>query len=136
MRSLRDSVLSSRALDPVSASTAQTGIVIDTFGYNTAMFTVQNGAATGTPSSYTVDAKIQECDTSGGTYVDVSGATITQITADSKSATVAVEGLGSSRKRYLKIVVTPALTGGTSPKALVASSVQLGRAFSNPVANV
>jgi len=136
MRSLRDSVLSSRALDPVSASSAQTGIVIDTFGFNTAMFTVQNGAATGSPSSYTVDAKIQECDTSGGSYVDVSGATITQITADSKAATVAVEGLGTSCKRYLKIVVTPALTGGSTPKALVAASVQLGRAFQNPVANV
>lgn len=136
MRSLRDSVLSSRALDPVSASAVQTGNVIDTFGYNTAMFTVQNGAATGTPSSYTVDAKVQECDTSGGSYVDVSGATITQITADSKSATIAVEGLGTSRKRYLKIVVTPALSGGSTPKALIAASVQLGRAFSNPVANV
>lgn len=136
MRSLRDSVLSTRALDPVSASTAQTGIAIDTLGFNTAMVTVQNGAATGTPSSYTVDAKVQESDTSGGSYTDVTGATITQITADSKSATIAVEGLGTSRKRFLKVVVTPALTGGSTPKALIAATVQLGRAFVNPVANV
>lgn len=135
MRSLNDSILVKSALDPIAASAAQTGAVIDTKGFNSAQFVVVNGAATGSPSSYTVDAKVQECATSNGSFVDVTGLTITQMTADAKVQTIAVEGLGTSRKRYLKIVVTPAMTGGTTPKALVSSLVNLGRAYTLPVAN-
>lgn len=120
---------------PIAASSAQTSSAIDTLGYNSATFVVSNGAATGTPSSYTVDAKVQECATSGGSYTDVSGATITQITADGGTKVIRVEGLGTSRQRYLKIVVTPALTGGTSPKALIGATVNLGRAYNEPVGN-
>lgn len=135
MRSVYDAIKSLLALSPIAADAAQNGVAIDTQGYNSAAFVVTNGAATGSPTSYTVDAKVQESATSGGTYADVTGATITQITADAKEAVIRVEGLGTSRKRFLRIVVTPAMTGGTTPKALIGAVANLGRAFQEPVGN-
>jgi hypothetical protein len=136
MRSVYDAIKNVQAVDPISASAVQTSAAIDTKGFNSGAVVVVNGAATGTPTSYTVDAKVQHCDTSGGTYADVSGAAITQIIADSKIATIRLEGLGGvTVKRYIKVLVTPALTGGTSPKALIAAAVQLGRAYKTPVGN-
>ena len=136
MRSLYDAVLQNSALDPIAASAAQNGATIDSQGYNTMVFTIVNGAATGSPSSYTVDAKVQDGDNSDASdMADVSGATITQITADGKIAVIRVEGLGTDRKRYLRIVVTPAMTAGSSPKALVSAVASLGRAFQNAVGN-
>ena len=136
MRSISDNVLAVKAVDPIAASAVQTSAAIDTMGYNTAMVVVQNGAATGSPSSYTVDAKIQECDTSGGSYTDITGATATQIVADAKLGTIRLEGLGTSaRKRYIKVLVTPALSGGSSPKAIIGATVLLGRANQLPVTN-
>ena len=136
MRSLYDAALFGKAIDPVAASSVQTSAAIDTLGYSTGVFVIENGAATGTPSSYTVDAKLQECATSGGSYTDVSGAAITQLTADSKLAVIRVEGLGISRLRYLKLLITPAMTGGTSPKAIIAGQYALARGFNQPPANV
>jgi len=135
MRSIYDAVKNIQAVDPIAASAAQTSVAIDTKGFNSGAVVVTNGAATGSPSSYTVDAKVQHCDTSGGSYTDVTGAAITQIIADSKIATIRLSGFGTSLKRYIKIVVTPSLTGGTSPKALVGANLQLGRAEREPVGN-
>lgn len=136
MKSVYDGVLSVKAINPIAADSAKTSAAIDTKGYNSGVVVVVNGAATGTPTSYTVDAKVQHSDTSGGSYTDVSGAAITQITADDKIATIRLDGLGgASVKRFIKVVVTPALTGGTSPKALIAATVHLGRAFQEPVGN-
>lgn len=135
MRSVYDAVKALQAVRPVAATAAATAIAIDTLGYNSASFVVSNGAATGTPTSYSVDAKVQECATSGGSYVDVTGATITQIVADNKVATIRVEGLGASRLRFLKLIITPAFVGGTAPAALVSGVALLGRAFVKPVGN-
>lgn len=135
MRSIYDAVKNIQAVDPIAASAAQTSAAIDTKGFNSGAVVIINGAATGSPSGYTVDAKVQHCDASGGSYTDVTGAAITQIIADSKIATIRLSGFGTSLKRYIKIVVTPSLTGGTSPKVLVGATVQLGRAEREPVGN-
>lgn len=135
MRSVFDSVKHVKAIAPIAASAVQTSAAIDTKGFGSAMITVQNGAATGTPDSYTVNAKVQHCATSGGSYEDVSGASITQITADGKYAQIRLDGLGISVKRFIKVLVTPAMTGGTSPKALISADALLGRASYTPVSN-
>lgn len=135
MRSVYDAVKSVRAVDPIAASSVQTSAAIDTLGYNSAVVVVTNGAATGTPSSYTVDAKVQHATTSGGSYSDVTGASITQITTDGAQKTIRIEGLGQNVNRYIKVLITPALTGGTSPKALISGTVHLGRAYREPVGN-
>lgn len=136
MRSVFDEVLSKVSVRPQAATAgALNGGAVDTAGFSSAMAIFENGAATGTPDSYTVDGKIQESADGSTGWTDVTGATITQITADNKSAQVRIEGLGTSRKRYLRAVATPAFVNGTSPKALVSALIVLGRARSAPVSN-
>lgn len=65
------------------------------------------GAVSGT--SPTLDVKLQESDTSGGTYSDISGATFTQVTASNAQQTIQV---ANRTKRYVRAVATIA---GTSP---------------------
>ncbi|BFT94959.1 MAG: hypothetical protein MNSN_01590 [Minisyncoccus archaeiphilus] len=134
MKTVFEEVKSLDAVRPVATDSAATAIVIDTLGFDSAMFVVQNGAATGTPSAQSIVAKVQECDTSNGDFADVSGASVT-ITASNKSAEIPVEGLTTGRKRYLKLLVTPTLTGGTTPAALLSAICLLGRALKTPVGN-
>ena len=136
MRSVYDAIKNVKAIDPVATSIARASASIDTQGYNSGVVVVVNGAATGAPTSYTVNAKVQDCATTDGSFADISGLVITEIVANSKIATIRLEGLGGAGiKRFIKVVVTPAMTGGTSPKALIAATVQLGRAFKEPVGN-
>ena len=136
MKTLFENIKSVAAVLPIAASAAQTSAAIDTKGYKTGMVIIENGAATGTPSSYTYDAKVQECATSGGSYTDITGAAIVQGTADSKTAQINLASLNDgTRLRYIKVVVTPAMTGGSSPKALIAATVLLGNAEAKPVSN-
>lgn len=124
MRSLYDVAKATMAIAPIAQTAAEKlSAAIDTYGYDNALIQVSNGAATGTPDSYTVACKVQECATSGGSYADISGATAT-ISADGTSAQIRVPGLGTgSRLRYIKVSMTPAFTGGTSPKALIGATV-------------
>lgn len=135
MRSVYDGVLIAKGVDPIAQGASEKlSAAIDTFGYNSALIEVNTGAATGTPTSYSVAVKVQECATSGGTYADISGATAT-LAADGKHAQIRVEGLGTSRLRYLKISMTPSFVGGTSPAALIGGVAVLGRAFTEAVGN-
>ncbi|MFA5080297.1 MAG: DUF1521 domain-containing protein [Candidatus Paceibacterota bacterium] len=135
MKNVFLAILSKISIRPVNASSVVEGVAIDTIGFNSAMVTIENGAVTGSPSSYTVDGKVQESDNGSTGWVDVTGATITQIVADNKSAQIPIEGLGLNRKRFLRAVVTPAITGGSTPKALVSATILLGDAIQEPVAN-
>ena len=134
-RTVFDNIKSQVAVRPIAASAVQTSAAIDTKGYGNLMVSVENGAATGTPSSYTVNAKIQHATASGGSYADITDANIVEITADDKSAQIQLLGLGTTIRRYLKILVTPAMTGGSSPKALISAVVLLGQAHNKPVGN-
>lgn len=120
---IQETTLSLAAVNPVGqAAGSPTGIAIDKLAYDEfreVLTVVQTGAATGTPTSYTVDAKIQESATSGGTYTDVVGATITQITADSQKAEI-YWNPKKLTKRFFRLLVTTAFTGGTSPTVPVA----------------
>jgi hypothetical protein len=60
---------------------------IDMSKFRRLLVIVQTGTLGG---SGTVDAKLRESKTSGGTYQDISGAGITQITANNKVATIEV----------------------------------------------
>lgn len=135
MRSVYDAIKAVIGIAPIAqGASAATSAAIDTLGYNSALVEVVTGAATGTPDSYTIPCKVQECATSGGSYTDVTGATAT-LAADGKHAQIRVEGLGTSRQRYLKVVMTPAITGGSSPKVLIAASVLLGNGYNKPADN-
>lgn len=119
------------AVAPIAADSAQTSAAIDRHGYYSATLFVPNGAATGTPSSYTVNAKVQECDTSDGEFADVAGLTTPEIDANAENGELDIDL--RSRKRYLKVVVTPALSGGSSPKALISAILVLGDPNREPV---
>ena len=135
MRSVYDAIKVVKGIAPIAQAASEVlSAAIDTSGYNSALVEVETGAATGAPDSYSVACKVTECATSGGQYADVDGATAT-LAADGKHAQIRVEGLGTSRKRYLKISLTPAFVGGTTPKALVGATALLGRAFKEPVDN-
>ena len=135
MRSVYDAIKVVKGIAPIPQTNSEVlSAAIDTMGYNSALVEVETGAATGAPDSYSVACKVTECATSGGQYADVDGATAT-LAADGKHAQIRVEGLGTSRKRYLKISLTPAFVGGTTPKALVGATALLGRAFKEPVDN-
>ena len=135
MRSVYDAIKVVKGIAPIAQAASKVlSAAIDTSGYNSALVEVSTGAATGAPDSYSVACKVTECDTSGGSYADVAGATAT-LAADGKHAQIRVEGLGTSIKRYLKISLTPAFVGGTTPKALVGATALLGRAFKEPVDN-
>src|SRR5947209_12267700 len=91
-------------LDPVSqgAATVTTGGV-DMSKFERVMFVVMVGAVT----TGTVDAKLQESATSGGTYTDISGASITQITTSNKIATLEIKATQlSAGKAFVRLSLT------------------------------
>lgn len=104
-------LVSPEAIKDNGSYTSQAG---DTKGYDSAVVVVQMGA---TDIAATV-LKVQECDTSGGTYTDITGATcdggtnidgttasLPAATDDDKFFAVQLSNL-ATRKRYLKIVLT------------------------------
>lgn len=82
---------------------ANDGAAIDTAGYHQAMI-VFNAGTVG--SSATVDVKVQECDTSGGTYTDVTGAAFTQVDANNDDATYVGRVNLNGTKRFIRVVLT------------------------------
>lgn len=92
-----------------SKTTTFNGTAFDTLDYEGDAQIDQNvGVVSGTTP--TLDGKIQESDTSGGTYTDVSGATFTQVTATTNLQTKTLR-IGET-KRFIRYVGT---IGGTTP---------------------
>ncbi len=96
-------------IDPDAYGTgAQSSDAIDMRYHRRVIFIVQVGTL---GTNATVDFKVQECATSGGSYSDLSGKSITQLTDagtdDDKQAIVevAAEEMGAGM-RYLKGVLT------------------------------
>lgn len=127
MRSVYDAIKSLFAVRPQTATSTVTGAGVDTFGYNSAAFALEVGVVSGTTP--TLDVKLQESDTSGGTYTDITGAIFTQVTASNNSQIIRVEDLGVTRKRFIRAVGTIA---GTTPSYAFAVNALLGRAFKEP----
>ena len=105
---------------------AQPGDTIDRHLYGTPESCVLHanaGAATGSPTAQTLDVKIQHSD-DGTSWADLTGAAITQITADDAEAEKDVDL--TTAKRYIRTHRTVALTGGTSPTWPVSEILILG----------
>lgn len=142
MRSIYDNVAVTASIDPQSiTSSAVNGAAVDTEGYNTAMLRFRSAAATGSPTpTATIAVKLQEGTKSDSSDMadaldntgTVIGGTVSVISA-AAPLVARIEGLGSNRKRYLRVVATPSFVGGTTPAALVFGEVILGRAFQSPV---
>lgn len=105
---------------PATNTSTLTGTGVDVTDWEGVAVCVLNSAA-GTGTTPTLDGKIQHCDTVGGTYADVSGATFTQIT-DAGDAMEAIAVNVSNTKGFLRFVGTIA---GTTP-SFVCGAVILG----------
>lgn len=126
MRSVYDAIKSVFMLRPQAATSTQTGSAIDTLGYNSASVALEVGAVSGT--SPTLDVAIEESADGSTGWTNV--ASFTQVTASNNSQVKRVDGLGTSRKRYLRAVATIA---GTSPSFALSVNILVGRAFKEPV---
>lgn len=116
----------------VGTAGANNGTGVDRAGYDELELLVSTGAATGTPTSFSVDAKIQDS-ADNSSFADVSGLAITAITADNTTGSVAKID-ASGLRRYVRVVTTPAYVGGTSPKVPVATVLLLTQKADGPVA--
>ncbi|MBN1253986.1 MAG: hypothetical protein JXA50_01765 [Deltaproteobacteria bacterium] len=132
MRDLGNEVKTLMAVKPQNQSGdgAVTGEEVDRLGFENCVIGFNAGAATGTPSAVAIACKLQECATSGGSFTDISGATVT-IDAESQHKQLNVKLAGV--KRYIKAVMTVAFTGGSSPTIDVGASIVLGNAKEVPV---
>lgn len=106
------------ALNPVdSAAGANNGTGIDTLAheeFREILTLVVVGTDSGTPDSFSVAAKLQES-SDDSTYTDVTGASMTAITADNQVGQIYLDAK-SLTKRYFRVVVTPAFVNGSTPK--------------------
>jgi len=99
----------------ITGSSLVEGTGVDAEGHNGPVFGIFNtGSLGGTAQSQSFACKLMECDTSGGTYTDITGATAT-LSAD-KTAVI-VRGIRT--KRYVKAAATPTYVSGSSPTNIV-----------------
>lgn len=117
----------------LTGSSAVDGVAVDTLGYDNAKLHVYAAEASGAPSAASVVVTLQESTTSGGTYANaldntgtVIGFTLSGLQAAAGVSAARIEGLNLNRKRFLRIVVTPAFTGGTSPAILAYGELVFG----------
>ncbi|NBW10082.1 MAG: hypothetical protein EBR82_18845 [Caulobacteraceae bacterium] len=104
----------------LSGTTAANGSAVDCDLADGPIYGIFNtGAATGSPTSFTVTCKLQESDTSGGTYTDLVSQTTLVLSAGSTMGIIQ----GIRTKRYVRTVVTPAFTGGSSPTVPTSANV-------------
>jgi len=111
------------------------GAAIDRQGFLSCELHHASGAATGSPSSRTVDSKLQDSADGSTGWADYnpdgagSGAAA-QLTADNTEARKAINL--AAAKRFIRVVEVVAFVGGTSPAIPVAASVVLGGADQLP----
>lgn len=101
----------SETLAAAARTASGNGAAVDLQGYVGKIMVVLDSAL-GTGTTPTLDVKLQDCDTSGGTYADISGATFTQVTgaagAGAQKMGVDVRGV----RRFIRAVATIA---GSTP---------------------
>lgn len=95
------------ATDAAASDTDADGAVVDTQGFDGAMFvtSIEDSVATGVAT-----LKVKQCDTSGGTYAALSGATATATSAtnDDLNTKLLVVDVYRPKERYLKANITSA----------------------------
>jgi hypothetical protein len=121
-----------------SGSTAVDGSSVDTVGGDNAAIHAYGAAASGAPTAAALVVTLQEApDNATWTNALDNTGTVIGFTLNCESApaenVARIEGLGLNRKRYLRAVITPAFTGGTSPAILGYASIIIGNAQERPV---
>jgi hypothetical protein len=98
-------------IQPVSLNNASgTSLEVDTKGWNSVRFVLSVGATTGAISVF----KVQGSATSGGSFADVTGASLSTLPGaadDGKRYSIRLNLRDASIPRYLKVVLTEDNTG-------------------------
>jgi Flp pilus assembly protein TadG len=122
----------------ISGSSAVDGSSVDTTGYASAEIYAYGAEASGSPSAATLAVKLQES-SDNSTWSDaldntgtVIGFTLNVHTAAAENA-ARIEGLNLNRKTYLRAVITPSFTSGSSPASVAFAQILLGAASQKPV---
>ena len=116
----------------VSGSAAVDGVGVDTEGYDNAKLHCYAAEASGSPSAASLAVTLQES-VDNSTWTNaldntgvVIGFTLTGLQAAAGVNAARIEGLNLNRHRYLRIVVTPTFSGGSSPAVLVYGEIIFG----------
>ena len=128
MRSVYDAIKTLLSLVPATRTSSGNGTGVDTMGYNSAVAVIIAGDIDLTTGDETYAFKVQES-ADNSTFTDVTDATTT-VTADNNVKYIRVEGLGTSRERYLRVVAT---LGGTTPSWPGSAFFLLGNNYNEPV---
>jgi len=129
----------------LSGEVAVSGTVIDRKGYESAVFTLVTGEYTSDPTGINVECKVQHSsgESGTGTYHDVldltdtdtpvihthiSGEVSTLIQRQTKELSIDLRPCS----RYVKLVATYEVAGGTNPVLYFASTVTLGEPTIKP----
>ena len=123
----------------LSGEVAHNGGVIDRIGYQSAVFTVVAGKYTSTPTAIDVACKVQDCATSDGSFADASDVNavafacrvsgeVTTVADQDQEINVDLRALA----RYIRLVVTPDFTSGSSPTLFFGATVALGEPSIKP----
>ncbi len=94
------------------------------FRYDSGQLVVATGAATGSPTGISVAGKIQDSADGSTGWADVPGTAITAIVAQNSQTSINFIARGC--QAYVRAVVTPAFTGGTSPALPIVGVLVLG----------
>lgn len=128
--------LAAVALPLANAAGTRTGDAVNRSAYQSCVLAAILGAETGTPTSFTYDAKIQDSADGSTGWADYTpdGSTVaalTQVTAGSATARLNVD-LGGAKK-YIRVVEVITITGGSTPKVPAAALLILGGTVTTPV---
>jgi hypothetical protein len=122
-----------------SGSSAVDGSKVDTQGADNAVIYAYGAEASGSPSAASLGITLQESadgSTNWANALDNTG-TVIGFTLNCESAAAEnvarIEGLNLNRKRFLRAVITPAFTGGSSPAILGYALIVLGNNGQLPV---
>lgn len=117
-------------ITPLSAGDAN-GLVIDRVNFLSGVYGLAVGVASGTPTSFTVSAKLQTGDLANGSdmadFIPCQQATVVtsaDLIADSTFNWTNADLIGT--KKYIRVVVTVVFVGGTTPAIPVNAFIALG----------
>lgn len=129
MRSLSDNIKVMQSLVPAVRTASANGTGVDTMGYNTAVAVINAGDIDLANADETYAFKVQDS-ADNSSFADVAGLTTT-VTADNDVKKIAINGLGTSIRRYVRVVAT---LGGTTPSWPGSAVIVLGNGFRGPEA--
>jgi len=131
MRDLGGEIVLSPALNAqsVANAAAASGSAVDRKGYDGAVILCTVGATGGAATSMSMAFKVEEGN-NDGEWAAISGKTAT-LTAKDSSSEINIDLSGV--KRYVRVVVTGTLTGGTAPTGYCGAVVALGQSRNLPV---